>query len=40
MLISFIGGAVLGFVIALKVNGRDALDDLFVEDGDGRTKYE
>lgn len=40
MLISFLGGALLGFVIALKVNGRDAMDDLFVEDGDGRTNHE
>lgn len=34
MLISFIGGAALGFVIALKVNGRNALDDLFAEEGE------
>lgn len=32
MFISFIGGAVLGFIVALKVNGRNALDDLFAEE--------
>lgn len=32
-MVSFIAGAVLGFVCALKVNGNDAFDDLFHEKG-------